>query len=700
MKTAQTHLRFLLVLPLLIGIQLLTGCSGLIPTEAPSSPAVASELEICNTSTSYSPGVVVSGTAVFKKRGLNITQNSGVVTNVTLGAVNTTTLPIKYAEVRVLDSAGSVIQCGATNSVGQLVALDGINPLRIANSAGTYTVQVLSRSHQAFTSTSKSVSPTLNVSIKEDIYSNDVYKLSSTLVSSGFGGATNASLSLVAQADENVSSKIEGGAFNIYNNWISVFEYVASGTVTSTDDVSCLNNRLDIYWKAGFNPYLYIDPGADPSNTLSFYVRGDNELYVNGGVSGNVTSVDTDHFDDTVILHEIGHHIEANCGSMDSPGGKHYAQYRIDPRLAWSEGWGNFFGGHILKNTINKINPDVVSNLPNNEWLHYNDTKGYTASGNTNGSSLILMRLNEAGTSANFDAVNYSSYPGESHTREASIARGLFKGTNSCAANCTSSSVSFEKYWRALGTTSQGMGASTQSFRSSAKFIDKLKTINSGSLPAGFQTMVTTDEALHPIGSSALNVVSGTTTYSAWPGYAIKLQTGASCEDNVLQPRNTSKTAFNDSDQRYTNHFYHLNSTLLSSVSSIKIVLLSDNTACPLDVDLVLFKESYTYNQDCTAYYSNNTCASYNKTTSSSVANYNRSSYSIENYNSGSINSTGAVSATLRTKTISLNGLASGNYLLNIRYYSSSPTTTSSSTFCAYRLLTQSGGLLCPNSSY
>lgn len=690
MKTSRIHLKFILLIPVSIFLFLITSCSGLSPTDAPSSPAVASELTLCNTSTTYSPGVVVSGTAVFKKRGLNVTQNSGIATNITLGAVNTTTLPIKYAEVRVLDSSGTVIQCGATNSSGQLVALDGINPLRITNSAGTFTVQVLSRSHQVFTSASKSVSPTLNVSVKEDIYSNDVYKLSSTLVSSGFGGATNSTLSFVAQADENISSKIEGGAFNIYNDWISVFEYIASGTVTSTDDVSCLNNRLDVYWKAGFNPYLYIDPNADPSNTLSFYVRGDNELYINGGVSGNVTSTDTDHFDDTVILHEMGHHIEASCGTMDSPGGKHYAQYRIDPRLAWSEGWGNFFGGHILKNNISKINPDVVTNLPNSEWLHYNDTKGYTASGNTNGSSLILMRLNEAGASANFDAVNPSSYPGESHTREASITRGLFKGTNSCTTNCTSTSVSFEKYWRALGTTSQGMGVSTQPFRSSAKFIDKLKTINSGSLPAAFQTMITTDEALHPIGSSALNVVSGSTTYSAWPGYGIKLQTGTSCNDIVLQPRNTSKTAFNDSDQRYTNHFYYLNSSLMSSVSSIKLVLKSNSTDCPLDVDLIIFKESYKYNQDCTAYYSNNTCATYAKTTSSDVAIYNRSSYTID-----------ASESNNRTKTISLSSLtSSSNYLLNIRYYSSSPTTTSSSTQCIYQLKDQSGGILCPNSSY
>jgi len=331
----------------------------------------------------------------------------------------------------------------------------------------------------------------------------------------------------------------------------------------------------------------------------------------------------------------------------------------------------------------------VTSNLPNNEWLHYSDTRGYTASGNTGGSSLILVRLNESGASANYDQVSPGSFPAEGHTREMSVARGLFKGINSCNSNCTGSAETFENYWKALGTTSQGMGISTQPFRSSAKFIDKLKSINSGTLPANFQTMITSDEALHPIGSSALNVVSGPTTYSAWPGYGIKLQTGSSCNDIMLQPRNTSKTASNESDQRYTNHFYHLNSSFLSSVTSIKLVLKSNTTDCPLDVDLIIFKESYKYNQDCTAYYSNNTCATYAKTTSSDVAMYNRGSYTID-----------ALESNNRTKTINLGSLSSGNYLLNIRYYSSNPTTTSSSTQCIYQLKDQSGGLLCPSSSY
>jgi len=669
----QTFKLFKTLLLLFVFLNLFA-CSELKTTlTSPSLPTTSSEISICNTSTPYSPGVPVSGTAVFKKRGLNIT-----VSNITLGGVNATSLPIKYAEIRVLNSSGQVIQCGATNASGELKALDGYSNLLLPNESGSYTIEVLSRSHQVFTSTFKTVSPTLDVSIKEDIYSNNVYKISTTLSSSGVSGTTNSSVSLIAQADENISSKIEGGAFNIYNNWITTFEYISSGTVTATADVSCLNQPLDIYWKAGFNPYLYIYPDGDPTNTLSFYLRGDNELYINGGVSGNVTSTDTDHFDDAVILHEIGHHIEAVCGTMDSPGGKHYAQKRIDPRLAWSEGWGNFFGAHIIKNNIAKINPDAIPNLTSGDWLYYNDTTGYGGSG----SSLILMRLNQSGSTASFDTVNPASYPGESHTREASISRGLFKGTNSCSGTTCTNSISFENYWKALGKTSDGMGTAATPFRSSAMFIDKIKNLYAGNLPAAFNTMITSDEALHTVGDSALNVVSGSTTYNAWPGYAIGLSSGT-CNETMLQPRNLANTNFSESDQRYTNHFYTIDT---ASLSSVKMIVSSNNVECPLDIDLILFKENYRYNEDCTSYYSNNTCATFAKTTSSYVATYNRSSFTV--------------SGTTRTKTLSFAGVPSGKYLLNIRYFSTTPASTSVGTKCVYTLQNQSGGLLCPNTSY
>jgi hypothetical protein len=54
---------------------------------------------------------------------------------------------------------------------------------------------------------------------------------------------------------------------------------------------------------------------------------------------------DSDEFDDSVIAHEYGHFLMASFSREDSPGGDHSVSELLDPRLAWSEGWADFFSG-------------------------------------------------------------------------------------------------------------------------------------------------------------------------------------------------------------------------------------------------------------------------------------------------------------------------------------------------------------------
>jgi hypothetical protein len=55
--------------------------------------------------------------------------------------------------------------------------------------------------------------------------------------------------------------------------------------------------------------------------------------------------VDSDEFDDSVILHEYAHMLAARFSRDDSPGLAHGIGDMEDARLAWSEGWANFFSG-------------------------------------------------------------------------------------------------------------------------------------------------------------------------------------------------------------------------------------------------------------------------------------------------------------------------------------------------------------------
>src|SRR6188474_508514 len=73
--------------------------------------------------------------------------------------------------------------------------------------------------------------------------------------------------------------------------------------------------------------------------------RGSNNgtYYLNGGIFLLGATSDDDGYDDTVILHEIGHFVEDMYGRSDSPGGSHDGS-PTDPNLAWSEGCSTYFG--------------------------------------------------------------------------------------------------------------------------------------------------------------------------------------------------------------------------------------------------------------------------------------------------------------------------------------------------------------------
>jgi hypothetical protein len=63
-------------------------------------------------------------------------------------------------------------------------------------------------------------------------------------------------------------------------------------------------------------------------------------------------SLDSDEFDDSVILHEYGHLVAAAFSRDSSTGGVHILGDALDPRIAWSEGWANFFSSAVRNNPL------------------------------------------------------------------------------------------------------------------------------------------------------------------------------------------------------------------------------------------------------------------------------------------------------------------------------------------------------------
>lgn len=230
--------------------------------------------------------------------------------------------PIRHAEIMVKNSAGNIIQCGETSATGTYSLT-----LPQAGS-GTYTVYVNSRINN--TSVARAYVLDYNLT-------NVHYSVSKSVSATANSSANN----LLASGEGAVTS----AAFNILDQVIKANEYLAEYVDTpygcGTTYPDCVPYTpaplVYIYWKKGVNPYSYY--GVDAGS--SFYT-GDSRIFILGGKNGDVDNMDTDHFDNSVIIHEYGHFLEDALAVSESPGGYHDGNAVIDPRLAWSEGFADF----------------------------------------------------------------------------------------------------------------------------------------------------------------------------------------------------------------------------------------------------------------------------------------------------------------------------------------------------------------------
>lgn len=660
----------------------------------------------------------MTGVAEYYKRSISLVVQNSKLMNMHLGDPIETALPIRYAEVVVYDSSSRVVQCGLTNADGELKALDGTSDLTIPAIADDYEVRVYSRIKKTLAYAGKPDFD-INVVVKKDKYTNELYYLTSTTSSNG---VDSSNVVLTAYARQTESAEINGGAFNILNVLYSSYDYIRSNT--GTTNTTCLNDKLNVYWKAGFNPFQYYYTEADPSTlgSNSYYDDRDNTLYITGGKLGNINLERTDHFGDYVIAHEFAHHIEKVCGTLATPGGTHAILARIDPRLAWAEGWANYFAGVVMFNDIDILNPDFRTKMSNagfanTNWTYLFASEGFSDSvQNIGNGSGFMFDLKKDGKNPDswqggayygiaFDKVDPSKYPGEGHFREGAITRGLFKLSTSCGTSnggtCIDSvsgtPISFNYFWDSMNAIT-GMGSGDYPFKSSATFMEILKTqVTSATWNTSYKSFneTTTSEAMHLFSDEVFSTVSGSNIVNRWIPYGTELttRTFGDCAatspgySNIyyIEPRSDDPvlTATN-SDQRYSNHYYTLDFNTLSSVDEISVDFTKITpTGTNTEFDLILFQQDYFFNGDysCSAYDSNGECSAYipSRTTSSDVVKSDRRSGSIS------------------TKTITgLSSLdTSKKYLLNIRAYTPNKSISITTDYL-YTITDQTGATLCP----
>lgn len=576
-------------------------------TPKSSTPTAVAESSYCSTTYPTTTPITVTAQANYFYRATNI------ATGLTGDPVSR---GIAFAEVIVTNSAGEIIQCSNTNATG------GIS-FQIDKAAGTYTITVNSRAYNS----------ALKASVLSDPTSNAVYSISSSFSLTGAEASPYASgVTLHAYARVAQSPSLVGAAFHILYDLYLANDYIR----TQTSTPSFVADKVTAYWKQGFNPGTYVGV----SSGLSFYMQGQHELYILGGTNGNTKTADTDHFDDSVIIHEYGHFLEDVYGKSASPGGSHNGNFIIDPRLAWSEGWANFLQGAV-------VTPGDAT-----RGHYYIDTFGYSADSSETGESgalAIRFDLSQAGGTASTDAV---SVAGEGTFRELSISRTLYKVI-------TTTSIPFSSIWTVFTDAVNGMRAPANVFSNIGFFNMNLNLLVSAGAQMTAWNGVLSDEKQNK-----------TTADYADP---VTLNAGCAKYPKAMSP--VVDSAYSSGDDRSnklrSNDFYQYyydgsGGTLQITYSQT----VATGSGEPNDLDLYLYYPTYSYQEDAL------------EAQGQSTGGVAKKSDRIQALDGG-------------TESISLAGLSSGYYLINVKAQTYGKTTSQVNGTVSYTL-TYQGTKLCP----
>lgn len=263
---------------------------------------------------SYPAGtaVQISGEALFEYRD---NRNGGAIAG---------PLPIRHSEVVIKNFSGQTIQCGHTDASGKF-------SLTVPASEDPHWLYVSSRVNNSH----------LKAYVLDHPENLEPYSLKATITPFHSFEMENP---LIAPATDT----LEGGAFYILDQLLEANTFLESSTHNCDATfpgcrpfVAASQPLLKVFWRPGFNPGCYFSQDMCKGG-VSFYIPGYQEMYLLGG-NNNSVDTDTDHFDSTIILHEYAHYLEDTLAKSDSPGGSHNGDSMIDPRLAWSEGFANFF---------------------------------------------------------------------------------------------------------------------------------------------------------------------------------------------------------------------------------------------------------------------------------------------------------------------------------------------------------------------
>ena len=185
-----------------------------------------------------------------------------------------------------------------------------------------------------------------DVKVTDNTSDNALYVLAGSLNSSGTSASQTRNLNAPSGwGGTSYDSERAAAPFAILNS-----VYDAIKTIDAVD-ANASFPELEIRWSPN-NRAVVGDRSQGHIGTSAFF-RDENVIYLLGEAGR-----DTDEYDPHVIIHEWGHYFEENLSRLDSMAGLHSLSAKLDPRLAFSEGWCNALAA-------------IVTNDPN-----YKDSSG------------------------------------------------------------------------------------------------------------------------------------------------------------------------------------------------------------------------------------------------------------------------------------------------------------------------------------
>lgn len=229
--------------------------------------------------------------------------------------------------VEAVNGAGAVLDSDLTDANGAYsVAVDQNTDVRIR-----VTARLL-----------QSGSPGWDIRVVDNTSGFADYVLEGGLVSSGTANSTRDLSAPSGWTGNTVTGERAAGPFAILDGMYDALQLILSA------DADRQFTPLQIYWSVDNIPADAVDVEAGEL-TSSFYTRFSNVPTI--AILGDATS-DSDEYDMHVITHEFGHFVEDTISRSDSIGGGHSLFDRLDPRVAYGEGFGNAFSGMALDDPV------------------------------------------------------------------------------------------------------------------------------------------------------------------------------------------------------------------------------------------------------------------------------------------------------------------------------------------------------------